>query len=72
MTDQGKELGVVSDLIVEPNSKETSGLEISSGAINDFVAGRDEVPLEQIENIGSELLVIKNKEEGEHEMSSLQ
>lgn len=60
----GRELGVMSDLVVEPESKEVQGIEISSGIIKDFIDGRSEVPLEKVANIGQGAMVI-NDEEGQ-------
>lgn len=59
----GREIGVVSDLVVEPESKEVQGIEVSSGLIKDFIDGRTEVPLDKVMNIGQEAMVI-NDEEG--------
>ncbi len=60
----GRELGVVSDLVVEPESKAVQGIEISSGLIKDFIDGRSEVPLDRVDNIGQETMVL-NSEEGQ-------
>lgn len=60
----GRELGVMSDLVVEPESKEVQGIEISSGILKDFIDGRSEVPLEKVSNIGQGAMVI-NDEEGQ-------
>ncbi len=60
----GRELGVMSDLVVEPESKEVQGIEISSGIIKDFIDGRSEVPLDRVANIGQGAMVI-NDEEGQ-------
>lgn len=60
----GCELGVMSDLVVEPESKEVQGIEISSGIIKDFIDGRSEVPLEKVTSIGQGAMVI-NDEEGQ-------
>ncbi|MGI6412754.1 MAG: PRC-barrel domain-containing protein [Syntrophomonadaceae bacterium] len=45
---QGRELGVVSDLIVSAESKEIQAVEISSGAISDLLKGRTEIPLKNV------------------------
>ncbi len=57
----GRELGVTSDLVVEPESKEVQGIEISAGIIKDFIDGRSEVPLEKVANIGQGAMVINNE-----------
>ena len=59
----GRELGVMSDLVVEPGSKEVQGIEISSGIIKDFIDGRSEVPLEKVANIGQGAMVINDEED---------
>ncbi|MGI6549363.1 MAG: PRC-barrel domain-containing protein [Syntrophomonadales bacterium] len=58
----GRELGVMSDLVVEPESKEVQGIEISSGIIKDFIDGRSEVPLDKVANIGQGAMVINDEE----------
>jgi len=44
----GKELGIISDFVVSPAEKQICGLEISSGALQDLLEGRQEVPLDKI------------------------
>lgn len=46
---RGKELGVISDFILATDSAEVQGVEISSGAIQDMLSGREEIALDQIE-----------------------
>ena len=60
---EGRELGGMSDLVVEPDSKAVQGIEISSGLIKDFIDGRSEVPLERVDNIGQGAMVLNNEEE---------
>lgn len=45
---QGRELGNVSDFVVNPNSKNVEAVEISSGTLVDLVHGRQQVPIEQV------------------------
>jgi uncharacterized protein YrrD len=45
---QGKELGVVSDFVINRAEKTTWGMEVSSGLIVDILDGRREIPLDQI------------------------
>ncbi len=59
----GRELGVMSDLVVEPESKAVQGIEISSGLIKDFIDGRSEIPLERVDNIGQGAMVLNNEED---------
>ena len=44
----GRELGVVSDLIISREAKKAWGIEVSSGLIVDILDGRREIPLDQI------------------------
>lgn len=45
---QGKELGILSDFVICPEQKKVQGVEISSGAIQDILQGRQEIDLEQV------------------------
>ncbi len=45
---EGKELGVVSDFIISPDTKKVWGLEVSSGGIKDLLEGRSEIPLGKV------------------------
>jgi uncharacterized protein YrrD len=44
----GRELGLLSDFIIDPHAKKVLGVEISGGIISDFITGRREVPLSEI------------------------
>jgi uncharacterized protein YrrD len=46
--DQGREMGYVSDFILSRQSKQIWGIELCSGVIKDFLAGRQEIPLKQV------------------------
>jgi uncharacterized protein YrrD len=46
--DQGKELGTVSDLIIDCENKEVWGVEVSGGIMQDLLDGRSELPLAQL------------------------
>lgn len=46
---RGKELGVISDFILATDSAEVKGVEVSSGAIQDMLSGREEIALDRIE-----------------------
>ena len=59
----GRELGIMSDLVVEPESKEVQGIEISSGLIKDFIDGRDEISLDNVVSVGQEAVIIQGEEE---------
>lgn len=45
---QGRELGVVSDFIINRDEKEIWGVEVSSGIVKDMLDGRSEIPLAQL------------------------
>lgn len=45
---QGKELGIVSDFVIDITKKKVQGVEISSGAIQDILQGRQEIDLGKI------------------------
>ncbi len=46
--DQGKELGTVSDFIIDRENKEIWGVEVSGGIMQDMLDGRSEIPLAQL------------------------
>ena len=45
---QGKELGTVSDFIIDRDNKEVWGVEISGGIMKDLLDGRSEISLAQL------------------------
>jgi uncharacterized protein YrrD len=45
---EGKELGVISDFVINCNDKKVRGVELSSGVIKDILDGRSEIPLQQV------------------------
>ncbi|QGT98898.1 hypothetical protein SYNTR_0305 [Candidatus Syntrophocurvum alkaliphilum] len=61
---EGKELGVLSDFVVVKDQKQISGVEVSSGIIQDLLEGRQELPLDQIHWASAKSGVI-NEEGGE-------
>ena len=46
--EQGKELGVISDFIIDRENKEVWGVEVSGGIMQDLLDGRCEIPLEKL------------------------
>lgn len=44
----GKELGTVSDFIIDRNNKEVWGVEVSGGIMRDLLDGRNEISLTQL------------------------
>lgn len=45
----GREVGSISDFIISIDDHRVWGVEVYSGALNDILHGRSEVPLEQVE-----------------------
>lgn len=45
---QGKELGILSDFLISEDKKKIRGVEVSSGAIQDFLQGRQDIDLAQV------------------------
>ncbi len=45
---QGKELGVLSDFVIDLDEKRIRGVEVSAGVFKDMLAGRSELPLESV------------------------
>lgn len=46
--DRGKELGTVSDFIIDRENNEVWGVEVSGGIMQDLLDGRSEIPLAQL------------------------
>jgi sporulation protein YlmC with PRC-barrel domain len=44
----GQELGILSDFIISNENKTVSGVEVSSGAIKDFLEGRIDIELDKV------------------------
>lgn len=49
----GKEIGILSDFVLNPETKEVESVEISGGLIKDFLQGRTEVPLQEVHWVSS-------------------
>jgi len=45
---EGREIGSVSDFIISREDHRVWGIEVFSGALNDILQGRSEIPLEQV------------------------
>ncbi|OIQ55210.1 PRC-barrel domain-containing protein [Neomoorella thermoacetica] len=54
----GRELGIVEDLVVELPSGQVKALEISTGLVNDLLEGRKEITLEGQVNWGTDTVII--------------
>lgn len=56
--EDGKELGVISDIILDPLSGRITGLELSESVIGDLISGRQILPYEPHEYVEGDMLVI--------------
>ena len=45
---EGRELGVLSDFVLNPDSKQVQGVELSAGALQDILEGRSEIPIKSV------------------------
>jgi len=45
---EGRELGVLSDFIINPDSKSVRGVELSAGVLKDILDGRSEIPIQSV------------------------
>lgn len=57
----GKELGVLSDFVINIEGKEVEAVEISAGAFKDLLEGRNEVPIAQVEWSSKYSAVLRNE-----------
>lgn len=55
---EGQELGIVEDLVVELPSGQVKALEVSTGLVNDLLDGRKELPLTGQVNWGEDTAII--------------
>lgn len=55
----GQELGILSDFIISDDSKTVCGVEVSSGAIKDFLDGRVDIELDKVHWASIESAVVK-------------
>jgi Uncharacterized protein conserved in bacteria len=46
--EEGREMGVLSDFVINPESKKVWGVELSAGAFQDMLEGRSEIPIESV------------------------
>ncbi|MGE5422559.1 MAG: PRC-barrel domain-containing protein [Ignavibacteriales bacterium] len=56
--DRGRKIGQLSDVVVEPVSKETRGVEVSHGILKDFIDGRTEISMNRVRTVDEEALVL--------------
>jgi uncharacterized protein YrrD len=56
--EDGKELGVISDIILDPLTGKITGLELSESVIGDLISGRQILPYEPHEYVEGDMLVV--------------
>ena len=61
VTTSGRELGIVSDLVIDEKDLSVVGYEISSGLIQDLLEGRDILSLEKDIQYGKDGLILNDK-----------
>ncbi|MGF7185378.1 uncharacterized protein YrrD [Desulfitispora alkaliphila] len=69
----GKEIGIVRDVLVDLETKEVKGYQLSQGLISDLISGRSLLPLNSIVTMGKEMVLVKDFKgsDDEDELSSL-
>lgn len=58
---EGRELGVLSDFIINPESKKVRGVEMSAGVFKDILDGRCEIPIQSVRWASIENAVISQE-----------
>ncbi|KJS20315.1 MAG: hypothetical protein VR72_11745 [Clostridiaceae bacterium BRH_c20a] len=61
MTEGGKYLGTIGDILVEDNSGKILGYEVSDGLLKDLVSGRSLLTVPQIITYGEDAVIIKEE-----------
>lgn len=61
LEESGREIGVLSDLVLQTENKCIEGIEVSGGLIKDLIEGRTEVPLDQVRSFEDQRLVITDQ-----------
>ncbi|HHT02266.1 MAG TPA: hypothetical protein GXZ96_06210 [Firmicutes bacterium] len=59
LTPDGRECGVVEDLVVDPFSGDLAGYELSAGLISDILEGRKMLPAGEITFLGRDVIITK-------------
>jgi uncharacterized protein YrrD len=59
LTNNGIELGTVSDLLLDPTTGIVGQMEISQGMIKDVRSGKKYIDISQIETIGKDIIIVK-------------
>ncbi|MFW5999330.1 MAG: PRC-barrel domain-containing protein [Halanaerobiaceae bacterium] len=63
ITENGRELGMVTDLVINEDDLEITGYELSAGLISDLLDGRNTISLESDIQYGRDRLILKNYKE---------
>jgi len=58
---QGREIGVLSDFIINADDKKVSGVEVSAGVFKDILEGRSELPLKSVRWVSIENAIISQE-----------
>jgi uncharacterized protein YrrD len=58
---EGRELGVLSDFVIDLDSKRVMGVELSSGALQDILGGRSEIPIKSVRWASMETAMISQE-----------
>ena len=61
ITNDGKEIGAVNDLVIDENDYRVVGYEVSGGVIQDVLQGRNILSLDDDITYGKDALIINNK-----------
>ncbi|MGI6226767.1 MAG: PRC-barrel domain-containing protein [Peptococcales bacterium] len=60
VTEQGKYIGIIGDVLVESNTGKIIGYEVSDGLLKDLVKGRSIITVSQIITYGEDAIVIND------------
>jgi uncharacterized protein YrrD len=60
VTDTGRNLGTLQDLVFDDNGELLVGYEVSGGLVGDFISGREVLPPEAVLVWGAEAIVVKD------------
>jgi len=61
ITQSGKDLGTVEDILLNPETGEITGYEISDGVINDLLTGRVELYLDSVPVVGDGAVIVPDR-----------
>ena len=60
ITSDGKELGLVSDLVIDEKNYKMAGYEISGGIVSDILKGRNILPIEKNYTRGEDAVILQD------------